>query len=104
AHKTPILGMEAVWKAKLDEQGIFTDDKAILDTTVVKWRADWKAAGGLEPLVLSDKEVATGPQTSQPAQHGCFDNWVDCISATINRIRHEKVGQSLDKPVGSLEY
>lgn len=104
SHKTPILGMEAVWHAKLDEKGIFTDDKAQLDETVVRWRADWAAAGGAEPLVLCRKEIATGPQTSQQAQHGCFDNWVDCISATINRIRHEKVGQTLDKPVGSLEY
>jgi hypothetical protein len=104
SHKTPILGMEAVWKAKHDGEGIFNDGRGILDPAVVRWRDDWKSAGGLDPFVLSKKEVVTGPQTSQPAGHGCFDNWVDGVSATINRIRREKVGQLLDEPVGSLEY
>ena len=104
AHKTPILGMEAVWNASHDKDGVFNDAKGNLDPTVVNWRKDWKSAGGANPFVLSKKEVATGPQTSQHARHGCFDNWVDGVSATINRMRHEKVGKPLDKPIGSLEY
>ena len=104
AHKTPSLGMDAVWNAKLDKDGVFNDDKANLDVAVAKWREDWKAAGGPDPIAVQKKEVATGPGTSQQARHGCFDNWVEGISATINRMRHEKVGQSLDRPVGSLEY
>ncbi len=100
-HKTPILGMEAVWNPDLDEQGIFVDEAARLNPIITKWRGAW---AGDPPRVLASPSIVTGQGASQRSVHGCFDNWIEGVSKTLNRIRAEPQGTRLPRPIRSLEY
>jgi hypothetical protein len=85
-HKTPILGMEAVWNPALDKNDLFaTDVTGKPNGDVVQWRAAWSKMGELK--VLTDKFVLEErPKSTVKSTHGCFDNWITCIEETLARI------------------
>jgi len=87
-HKTPLLGLEAVWNPKLDPEDIFAKDKkATVNPDVAKWRAQWQAtAAQPQIVVVKDVKDSVKPPSTIAAAHGCFDNWVDCVERTLVRI------------------
>jgi hypothetical protein len=88
AHKTPLLGMEAVWNPACDREDVFMkNDTGGLNHDVAAWRKQWGNVWG-DAQVLSDKRVveATNPDKTIKSTHGCFDNWVACVEKTLQRI------------------
>jgi hypothetical protein len=86
-HKTPILGMEAVWNPKFNKDDVFAESRTGgLNEDVVAWRKQWIDVWG-EPQVLSEKQVLEAtPNKTIKSTHGCFDNWIGCIEQTLQRI------------------
>jgi hypothetical protein len=82
-HKTPILGMQHVWLPQLPGEHPFGSDD--LRDEVQAWQDAWK---GPQPIVLSNPTVAvvSGGREAIPSAHGCFDNDVDTITATLGTI------------------
>ena len=103
AHKTPILGMEAVWNPALDKNDIFaTDVTGTPNSDVAQWRAAWAKFGG--PKVLTDKFVLEErPKSSIKSAHGCFDNWIGCIEETLVSILGLDAVTELPVRVSSLK-
>lgn len=97
-HKTPLLGLEAAWKPAFDKDDLFMDTGGGKNRDIEQWRKQWK---GPQPRWLTEENVEVNTKTKATVQsvHGCFDNWVDCVSRTIKRIR----GGDLKKPIVSLE-
>jgi hypothetical protein len=101
-HKTPILGLEAVWEPRLDPADILASMQptrraaavaaaaATASPAVETWRNNWARWPGAALKVLGDHQVSNG-QTAIPANHGCFDNWQGCVAATIERMRGAKL-------------
>jgi hypothetical protein len=79
-HKTAILGMEAAWDPALaKENDVFNEEG-------LKEAADWaKAWGnpGKTLRILSAPAVAISADKTIKAAHGCFDNWLDCVTRSI---------------------
>jgi len=88
AHKTPILGMEAVWNSAFDKEDMFIKSVAGgLNEDVATWRKQWRDAwGGAQ--VLTEKRVleTIDPDKTIKSTHGCFDNWITGIEKTLQRI------------------
>lgn len=82
-HKMPILGMQNVWLPMLGAEHPFGNDA--LRDEVQRWQDTWK---GPYPIVLSNPtvDVVTGGREQIPSAHGCFDNDVDTITATLGTI------------------
>jgi Papain family cysteine protease len=97
-HKTPLLGLEAAWNKAFDKDDLFIDTGGGKNRDVERWRNQWN---GPKPAVLTAEnvEVNTRTKATVGSVHGCFDNWVDCVSRSIRRIR----GAPLKKPIVSLE-
>jgi hypothetical protein len=88
AHKTPLLGMEAVWNPACDREDVFMKSAAGgLHPDVAAWRKQWRNVWG-DAQVLGDKRVveATSPDKTIKSTHGCFDNWIGCVERTLQRI------------------
>jgi hypothetical protein len=92
-HKTPILGLEWTLLSKLKDiksEDVFSDEKLIDD--VMKWR-DVAKALAVAPMKWDiDKIVVTKGKKAEENitrdnVHGAFDNNVDCVTATIQRIK-----------------
>ncbi len=108
-HKTPILGLANVFdKKQANEQYWHTHTV----NHVKGWQKFFwnkKAPGGFaetgQPspggnlLVLSDKQVNTGPQKIK-SSHGCFDNSIEIVSNTLEIIR----GSKLKNKIKDLSY
>jgi Papain family cysteine protease len=88
SHKTPLLGMEAAWNPALDKETIFaTDTIGKPHPDVVEWRTTWmKAAGGPQVLAAKEVEDQVKPRTTIESSHGCFDNWINCVERTLQRM------------------
>ncbi|MGH6648959.1 glycoside hydrolase family 19 protein [Aquabacterium sp.] len=96
--RTPILGMENVFKA--DYRG--WDGSSSTGESLSNWRQA-AAVAGLVPgerlvLVDSDKITVARPDKVAKAAHGTFDNDVDVVSRAIERIS----GGVLKTPVDDL--
>ncbi len=93
AHKTPLLGLAEAFNPKKEAIGAWYEgDRA----TVQAWQQAWK--GRLH--VLDAPQVVTGPGTQIKSAHGCFDNDVATVTATLTRI----LGAPPAHPVQSLDY
>ena len=105
AHKTPILGMEAVWNAKLDKEGVFNDDKADLDPTVAKWRETTgrRPAGPTLSFCLKKRSQRAPEQVSR---RGTAASTIGSTAypPQSTACATRRLSRPLDKPVGSLEY
>ncbi len=105
-HKTPILGLEAVWRPELDRKdlmanpqkrglGAVTAAEAIRPPKSVEvWRQHWSGWKGATLKILGERQVWDGAKAI-PANHSCFDNWQGCMAATIERIRGGKLKAQL---------
>jgi hypothetical protein len=97
-HKTPILGLEAVWEPTLDASDLLASARpgrqaavtaaaaAKPPPSVERWRRFFASAQGARLKVLEAPQVSDGEKAIS-ANHGCFDNWQGCVAATIERIR-----------------
>ncbi len=109
-HKTPILGLEAVFDPAFDKEDILASPpspRGVAQTaqearqplpSVVAWRNAWAPYNG-SLSVLDRRQVRDG-EKAIPSAHGCFDNWTDCIRRTIERIRGSKLKKDLPPLVG----
>jgi hypothetical protein len=101
-HKTPILGLESVWRPELDRKdlmanpqkrglGIVTATEAVRPPKAVGvWRQHWSGWKGATLKTLGEPQVWDGAKAI-PASHGCFDNWQGCMAAAVERIRGGKL-------------
>ncbi|MCK1389753.1 C1 family peptidase [Bradyrhizobium sp. 1] len=97
-HKTPILGLQKVWrKWQADDDTFMSGSQKILDT--------WSDVSGgvvLDPAI-TDTEVPTRREPKKdetiPANHGSFDNNLDVVNRAIGRI----IGNRRLKPVTDLQ-
>jgi len=86
-HKMPLLGMEAVWNPAVEKHDLWN-----------RWRqqdvATWRAfMGGMQTVRVHTKERARvfDGQDYLPLAHGSFDNDIEVIAATLERIRGGKL-------------
>jgi hypothetical protein len=92
AHKTPILGMEAVWNPAFDKDNIFAADPPTKpNADVALWRKEWLKLSGKPGVLDADRVVEERPPPGRPAfsirsDHDCFDNWIDGVELTLQRI------------------
>jgi len=91
-HKMPLLGMERAWDGK-DDAGMW--NSAGLEG-LAKWR---KFAGPITVDVHSQEQVQVAEAEHIPLAHGSFDNDIEVVAKTLERIR----GGELLKPVASLQ-
>ncbi len=109
-HKTPILGLVNVFDGDRATDEFWHRDK--VETEVKPWqRFFWqgKAPGGFADQgsagpggnlhILGAPEDNVEPRNVQSC-HGCFDNNVEIISATIRSI----TGDQLRRPISNLDY
>ena len=95
-HKTPILGLEKVFKPGGNDN--FNDRTT--PPALPRWQAFW-GAGNPNLHVLDSRDVSTGPAGKNiKTSHGCFDNDAATIEATLARI----LGTTPPHAVESLEY
>ncbi len=90
-HKMPLLGLAAAWNEE-DPSDLWNRDRR---RDIVRWMRKW---GDRVTLTLQDKEMVFDGQTSIPAAHGAFDNDVEVVTRTLERIR----GGPLKVPVENL--
>lgn len=93
-EKTPILGLENVF-TKVPSQTLW-NPKALNDVTT--WQTTWSNRSS-QLHVVTTPEVSTGVRAIKSA-HGCFDNDVATVTATLKRI----VNADLKYPVTNLDY
>jgi hypothetical protein len=91
-HKMPLLGMANVWAPQNGDNPFSSEE---LRKKVKEWQQFW--SGGLQPNELTKPSVSDG-QEMIPSAHGSFDNDVDVITRTIERI----IGAPLTVPIESL--
>jgi pimeloyl-ACP methyl ester carboxylesterase len=97
---TPILGMEAVFNGKLDEKRVFNNLELSPSSSLLQWRNLWDGlTGSPQPKVWGKEKLSDGEGLID-VNHGCFDNSVEVVRATLERIR----GGKLVKPVKSLRF
>jgi hypothetical protein len=95
-HRMPLLGMATAWEP-VPTPPPFSPDAAHVWDPVRQWQAEWPARKGPAPTLLTTATVSDG-ERDIPAAHGSFDNDVQVVSRTIQRI----VGGALKTPVESL--
>ena len=110
-HKTPILGLEAVWRPDMDRKDLLANPQgrglsAVTGAAALQpprsveiWRQHWAGWKDAALKTLDAPQVSDGLKAI-PANHGCFDNWQGCMTATIERIRGGKVKTPLEPLVG----
>jgi hypothetical protein len=87
AHKTPILGMEAVWNPRLDREAIFRAPvPGKPNPDVAFWRKAWGKLAGGAAVLAAERVIEELPTFSIRSVHGCFDNWIEGIERTLARI------------------
>jgi hypothetical protein len=97
-HKTPILGMEGVWNQATKNNDLFFSRNGGLNPDLAAWRALWTKEWKLAAPKPLAKEFINDGEGPIAVAHGCFDNAVPIVSATIERIRNGK----LLKPIKTL--
>jgi hypothetical protein len=106
-HKTPILGLEAVWRPELDHKDLMANPQgrgltAVTGAEALRppksvelWRQHWSKWKGATLKTLGEPQVWDGAKAI-PANHGCFDNWQGCMTAAVERIRGGKLRTPLE--------
>lgn len=98
-RKQPLLGME---RAQLPQYATDADQwDASQLPEVAAWQAAWPGAAAHLLHVVKEPDVRT-TRTGQrePATHGSFDNNIEVVTATLERIR----GSALVAPLEWLDY
>lgn len=90
-HKMPLLGLAAAWRLDGDRPDVFNRHKA---SDIKTWLKLW---GSTPPNLVNDKQVSDGLGWIK-ATHGSFDNNVEVVGRTLERI----VGKRLEFQVESL--
>jgi len=93
-HKTPILGMANAWDSS--KRSEWSDDPAI-QRGLKAWQAFWGSVRA--PRETTEAQVSNGVARI-PSAHGSFDNDVDVITRTLERI----AGRPLKQKVEQLVY
>jgi len=104
-HKTPLLGMEAVWNPACDKEDVFMKSATGgLNPDVAAWRKQWRNVWS-DAQVLSDKRVVEtiNPDKTIKSTHGCFDNCIECVERTLQRILGLSSVGKLPARITSLE-
>ena len=102
-HKTPILGMEAVWNPQLDKDDIFaTKTKGRPNEHVTAWRNGWLKLSKPAQVLAQDRVLEERPNFTIRSVHGCFDNWIDGVERTIQRILDLSTVNKLPTRITSL--
>jgi hypothetical protein len=75
-----------------------------LNPDVAAWRKQWRNVWG-DAQVLSDKRVVEtiDPDKTIKSTHGCFDNWIECVERTLQRILGLSSVGKLPARITSLE-
>ena len=94
SHKTPLLGMEAVWKESAESQDMW--NKAYRDQ-IKSWREYATEIKSVQ-IHCKDRAQIWDGKKHIPLAHGSFDNDVDVLSNTISRI----IGAKLSAKVENL--
>lgn len=86
-HKMPILGMEGVWSSTAERPDMW-NAKTVSDVT--QWR---KFVGQTANVTVHDKrrKMVSNGQELIPLAHGSFDNDVQVVTKTLERIRGGKL-------------
>jgi hypothetical protein len=92
SHKTPLLGMEAVWKQSVETQDMWNESFV---TYVNKWRDYASELKGLTVHSKKRSQVWDGEEMI-PLAHGSFDNDIDVVSETLRRITGEKLRTKIE--------
>jgi hypothetical protein len=87
SHKTPLLGMEAAWRESAQSEDMW--NRAYGDK-IKKWR-DYAAEIKNLNVHSKDRSQIWDGQKHIPLAHGSFDNDIDVLSATLNRITGDKL-------------
>ena len=98
-HKMPLVGLETTWDAELAEKNDSIARDHLED--VGKWRklmGNWAAGGNLR--IHTAAQVRTSRSKRIPLAHGSFDNDIDVVTQTLERIR----GGALVRTIGNLVY
>lgn len=96
--RTPLLGLEKIFDPRADN---VWDGSSTTAESLKKWRQAADNAGlriGGNIQLLESRKVATSPGAAIGASHGCFDNAVDIVGRTLQRI----TGAPLKLPVDDL--
>jgi hypothetical protein len=91
-HKMPLLGLAAAWDGKGLRPDVFNKDKA---GDIAAWLKLW--GSNARPRLTDAKQVPDG-QTMIPATHGSFDNNIEVVGRTLERI----LGKALKFKVENL--
>ena len=100
ARKQPLLGMaRALDPAYASDADQWQRDEL---PTLARWQAHWPPTSGLDLLrtVTTPKVRTTRADDQSPATHGSFDNNIEAITQTIERIRQAP----LVAPLEWLDY
>jgi hypothetical protein len=87
AHKMPLLGLEGAWREEAETPDMWNRDTLI---DVTNWRKFAKSEVGLKVHTKGRTKVSDG-QEFIPLAHGSFDNDVEVVTATLERIRGDKL-------------
>lgn len=87
AHKMPLLGLEGAWREEAETPDMWNRDTLI---DVTNWRKFAKSEVGLKVHTKGRAKVSDG-QELIPLAHGSFDNDVEVVTATLERIRGDKL-------------
>jgi hypothetical protein len=93
-HKTPLLGMASAWDAS--RRTDFSDDP-VIQRGLKAWQTFWGSVRA--PREVTEPQISNGV-ARVPSSHGGFDNDVDVITRTIERI----AGRPLKHKVEQLVY
>lgn len=93
-RKMPLVGLERTLDSKFNTEDQWATDQV---PSVQKWQKDFK--GQAEAVQAASVRVNRKGRTMQ-ATHGSFDNNIDVIGATIERI----TGKPLVQPIEWLDY
>lgn len=94
-RKQPLLGMERMQLAQYADDADQWDAGQL--TEVARWQAAWPGAGaGLLQVVKEPDVRTTRTGRSEPATHASFDNNIDVMTATLERIRADALVAPLE--------
>lgn len=98
-HKTPLIGMHNAFKPGKNNDRTWHSSTL---SEVKAWQKFWKQQPDANLRVLDAKKVEKVKNLDYiAAAHGCFDNSIDDVEATLQRITGRK---KLESPVTDLSY
>jgi hypothetical protein len=84
-HKMPLLGLALAWDGADGPQDVFSSSRA---ADIKAWLKRW--GGNAKPRLTDAKQVSDG-QAMINASHGSFDNNIEVVGRTLERILGAKL-------------